>query len=308
MKLKIALLQLEPNKNDQLANTVKADSYCRQAAKEGADIVLLPEMWNIGYTPYHNEVNDYDYNPCNPKYPELLEKWKRQSISTDSDYIKHFCYLAKELNIAIGITYLETYGNQNPRNTLSIIDHNGNIVMTYAKVHTCDFSLEYHCTSGDEFKVIDLETSKGRVKIGAMICYDREFPESARVLMLKGAEIVLVPNACELEINRLSQIRTRAFENMVGIAVCNYAGKGLGHSVAFDGIAFDENGCRDMKIIEADENEGIYMADFNLESLRDYRKRETWGNAYRKPNTYKEIVSTDVKAPFIRNNKDWLDI
>ena len=301
MNLKIALLQLEPNKNDQLANHIKADAFCRKAAESGADIALLPEMWNIGYTPYHHEVWDYSYDPRQPKYPELLEKWKQQSISTDSEYIKHYCNLAKELNIAIGVTYLETYNKENPRNTLSIIDRNGNIVMTYAKVHTCDFSLEYHCTSGDEFKVVELDTAKGNVKIGAMICYDREFPESARVLMLKGAEIILVPNACGLEINRMSQIRTRAYENMVGIAVCNYAGEDFGHSVAFDGMGFDNKGnSRDMKIVEADESEGIFMADFSIETLRDYRNRETWGNAFRKPETYRDIISTEVKAPFIR--------
>ncbi|MFT8344266.1 carbon-nitrogen hydrolase family protein [Clostridium beijerinckii] len=77
--------------------------------------------------------------------------------------------------------------------------------------------------------------------MGAMICYDREFPESARILMLKGAEIILVPNACPMEINRISKLRSRAYENMVGIATVNYP-KGKpdcnGHSSAFDGIAY----------------------------------------------------------------------
>lgn len=56
-----------------------------------------------------------------------------------------------------------------------------------------------------------------------MICYDREFPESARILMPKGAELILVPNACFLEHNRISQLRARAFENTVAVAVANYA-------------------------------------------------------------------------------------
>ena len=53
-----------------------------------------------------------------------------------------------------------------------------------------------------------------------LTAYDREFPESARILMLKGAEIILVPNACPMEINRLSQLRARAYENMVAIVTC----------------------------------------------------------------------------------------
>jgi len=60
------------------------------------------------------------------------------------------------------------------------------------------------------------------VQVGAMIRYDREFPESARILMLKGAELILVPNTCPMEINRLSQLRSKAFENMLAIATRNY--------------------------------------------------------------------------------------
>ena len=56
-----------------------------------------------------------------------------------------------------------------------------------------------------------------------MICFDREFPESARILMLKGAEIILTPNACEMEDNRICQFKTRAYENMVGVVLANYA-------------------------------------------------------------------------------------
>ncbi len=98
-----------------------------------------------------------------------------------------------------------------------------------------------------------------------MICFDREFPESARILMLKGAEIILVPNACPMEINRLSQLRARAYENMLGIATANYPG-GFpdcnGHSSAFDGIAYrpSDSASRDTLIIEAGERPGIYMA------------------------------------------------
>lgn len=97
-----------------------------------------------------------------------------------------------------------------------------NNVLTYVKIHTCDFCDERRLSAGDDFYVADLNTEHGNVKIGAMICYDREFPESARVLMLKSAEIILVPNACPMEINRLSQLRARAYENMVGIATVNY--------------------------------------------------------------------------------------
>ena len=99
--------------------------------------------------------------------------------------------------------------------------------------------------SGEEFYVSTLDTAQGEVEVGAMICFDREFPESARLLMLKGAELILTPNACELEINRLSQYRARSFENMAALAMANYPHPQFnGNSIAFDGIAFDQDGSR----------------------------------------------------------------
>lgn len=141
-----------------------------------------------------------------------------------------------------------------------------------------------------------------------MICYDREFPESARILMLMGAEIVLVPNACPMEINRLSQLRGRAYENMIGIATCNYPqGKPdcNGHSSAFDGVAYlpGEEGSRDMCILEADGEEGLWLAEFDLELLRSYRRQEVHGNAYRRPEKYGLLTEDTVRPPFVRKDR-----
>ena len=138
-----------------------------------------------------------------------------------------------------------------------------------------------------------------------MICYDREFPESARILMLKGAEIVLVPNACPMEINRLSQLRGRAYENMMGIVTCNYPASVPdcnGHSSAYDGVAYlpELTGSRDMCILEAGEEEGVFIAEFNLEMMRDYRSREVHGNAFRKPKKYELLLEERIDAPFVR--------
>lgn len=109
-----------------------------------------------------------------------------------------FRRLARELRIAIAITYLET-GPTLPRNTLTLVDSEGADIFTYAKVHICAWDApEESCAPGDEFCVGDVRAGAEVAKIGAMICFDREFPESARLLMLKGAEVVLTPNACEL--------------------------------------------------------------------------------------------------------------
>ena len=143
-----------------------------------------------------------------------------------------------------------------------------------------------------------------------MICYDREFPESARILMLKGAEVILVPNACPMEPNRLSQLRSRAFENMVGIATANYAiGQPdcNGHSSAFDGIAYGKtsSGCigpRDTLVVEAGEEEGVYLAIFPMKKLRAYRSHEIHGNAYRHPQKYRLLISEAVEEPYLRED------
>lgn len=109
--------------------------------------------------------------------------------------------------------------------------------------------------------------------------------------MLKGAELILVPNACPMEINRLSQLRARAFENMLAIATCNYP-EGVpdcnGHSTVFDGVAYlpDQPGSRDTCILETDEKEGIFLASLDLDRLRRYRAEEVHGNAYRRPDKY----------------------
>ncbi len=162
-------------------------------------------------------------------------------------------------------------------------------------------------TPGEDFYVTELDTSCGKVKVGAMICYDREFPESARILMLKGAELLLVPNACPMELNRLSQLRARAYENMMAIATCNYpetVPDCNGNSSVFDGVAYlpELPGSRDTCILQADQKEGIYMAKLDLEQLRSYREREVHGNAYRHPKKYSLLVDTKIDPPFIRKN------
>jgi len=65
-------------------------------------------------------------------------------------------------------------------------------------------------------------------------------------------------------------------------------------------MGFDKTGSRDMTIIEADEKEQVLIADFDLEKLREYRKREAWGNAFRKPGRYGKLIDEKVDAPFVR--------
>lgn len=286
-KLKIALLQLAPG--DTLEeNLEKGISSCKAAKEKGADIALFPEMWSNGYRIYNRDV----------------QQWQAEAIPAEGEFVNAFGVLAKELDMAIGITLLEKHQN-GPRNSLVLFDRFGRRQFVYAKVHTCDFDVERYLTAGEDFYVTSLDTALGEVKIGAMICYDREFPESARILMLKGAELILVPNACPMEINRLSQLRGRAYENMTAIATCNYpetVPDCNGGSSVFDGVAYlpDLPGSRDTCVLQADGQEGIYVAELDLEQLRHYRQTEVHGNAYRRPKKYGLLVETKREEPFIR--------
>ena len=288
--LKVALLQLLPGESQE-KNLQKGLEACRMAAAMGADIALFPEMWSTGYEPIADE-----------------EELRRRAIPAEGEFVSAFGELARELDMAIGITFLEAW-ESGPRNSLCLFDRHGEKKFVYAKVHTCDFDIsERVLTPGQEFFVTELDTREGTVRVGAMICYDREFPESARLLMLKGAELILVPNACPMEINRISQLRGRAYENMLGIATCNYPHGQPdcnGHSTAFDGIAYrpNGNGGRDTLILDAGEREGIYLADFPMDEIREYRKREVHGNAWRRPELYGELISRKVEEPFIRDRR-----
>ena len=286
-KLRIALLQLTPCP-DINGNKEKGLDALREASFNGSDIALFPEMWSNGYSIQERSFSE----------------WKRDALKEDDSFIYAFKRAAAELKMAVGITFLKK-SEADLENSLILFDRFGKDVLSYSKVHTCDFSQERFLTPGDDFHVCTLDTDKGIVEVGAMICFDREAPESARILMLKGAELILVPNACPMEINRLSQLRARSYENMVAIATCNYpfpsAGSN-GHSSVFDGVAYMRNESRDMCILEAGEDDGIYYADIDLTLLRAYRSNEVHGNAYRHPEKYKILIDESVSEPFIRSD------
>lgn len=277
--LRIALLQLLPadTTEEQLQIGLNA---CQKAKELGANIALFPEMWSCGY-----------------RIPTNVQSARSVAVSADSAFVRSFARLAAELRMAIGITFLESY-DPAPLNSLMIFDANGGEALHYSKVHTCEFDAENVLSRGRSFEVADLDTGRGTIEVGAMICFDREFPESARILMLKGAELILVPNACPMEINRLCALRTRAYENMLAVATCNYpAGQPdcNGHSTIFDGVAWhqDEPGVRDMCILEAPRESGIYVGNVDIGMLREYRAREVMGKTYRHPEDYGALVSRE---------------
>lgn len=279
MNFKVAVLQKRAENTKQNENVDVILKSMQEAAENRADILLLPECFITGYD-----------------LPMNYEK----SISDDDENIKRICNSAKDNNIGVVLTSF-TKGSKQPQNTAFVISKSGEILMKYSKVHTCDFADEKDVEAGTEFKVCDFDG----IKLGIMICYDREYPESARILMLKGAEIILVPNDCGSMAPRLKALSTRAYENMVGIAMANPNGENAGRSCAYSPICWDTNGeCVDNTIFEADEmSEDLYYADFDMDSIRDYRSREMMGNTFRKVMAYGDLLDESISDPFIRKGQ-----
>ena len=274
MTFRVAVLQMRSVNREYERNIKTIIKYMSDAKQNGADILLLPECFITGY----------DLTIDNA------------SAITEND-LAPLCENAKELNIGLVAAAL-TQGKSNPQNSAFVISKDGKILMKYAKVHTCDFADEKVLESGTEFKVCDFDG----VKIGIMICYDREYPESARVLMLKGAEIILVPNDCGSMRPRLQALSTRAYENMCGVAMANPNGENAGNSCAYSPICWDRNGeCVDNTLLLADaETERLFYADFDMDAIRAYREREMMGNTFRKVKAYAELLNDGVKYPFVR--------
>lgn len=309
---KVAVIQANYPSNKCKINTKKGLQYIKKAKKMGADLVLFPECWLHGYQfPILDEcfsisdmfeMNQYEESMECIKQKKAYQEWVNEAVDEESDYVKQFCAVAKELHIGIVLTAY-TKGTHKPRNSAMVIDKNGNILMKYSKVHTCDFSLESLLEGGEEFKVCDFHG----IKLGVMICYDREYPESARMLMLKGAEIIVVPNSCGGMRPRVQALSTRAYENMTGVVMANTAFDNGGNSCAFQPIAWDKDGNeQEMTLFVADAtSEKIYMAEFDMDAIRDYRSSEMMGNTFRKVKAYAGFLDNVVDPPFVRNR--WVE-
>lgn len=279
MKFKVAILQMKSLNRQYQKSSDIVIRMMKKASENGADILLLPEAFLTGYElPMSNEEALADQNP----------------------YLDKICTAAAELNIGAVITAI-TKGAKKPQNSAYVVDKSGKVLMKYSKVHTCDFSDEACLESGNSFQVCDF----CGIRLGIMICYDREYPESARILMLKGAEIILVPNDCCAMKPRLCALSTRAYENMVGAAMANLNGENACNSCAFSPICWDDDGnCADNVLLMADDlTEDLFYAEFDMDKIRSYRENEMMGNTFRKVKAYGLLLNEKIEYPFIRDNQ-----
>lgn len=256
-----------------------ADNVIRrmeEAAALGADMLLLPEAFLTGYA---------------------LPMTNGEALTEDSPCLQRVCAATKRLGLGVVATAI-TRGHEKPRNTAFVVNRQGEIILRYDKVHTCAFADEICLEPGEAFRVCDFDG----IRLGVMICYDREYPESARVLMLRGAEIILVPNDCAAMAPRLNALSTRAYENMVGVVMANPCRENAGCSCAFSPICWDDEGQPvDNVLMMADEtSEGLYLAAFDMDALRAWREQEMMGNTFRRVEAYGPLLDGRVEALFER--------
>jgi predicted amidohydrolase len=232
-----------------------------EAKAAAAEVVIFPEMYSNGYTRF------------DPADRTAKDRWCREALGLDSEFVGKFRKAAKIHRMHLVATLLEA-AEPKPFNAALLIDPNGRPVLHHRKVYICDFdSPELACGRGTRFAACDIETQTGKVRIGLMICMDREYPEAARLLSRQGAEIVLVPNCCNLAADpvcgdvRIAQMRGRAFETVMGIAVANYPTPRCdGHSFAVDASG--------AIIAIADNAPGLLIATFDLAAIRRAREED----------------------------------
>ncbi len=215
-KVRIASAAIIPDKWQKETNWNRIEKMVRKAVTDGgADIVVTPEGVLEGYVV--NEVRKPDLQ----NEPELLQKFFELSEPINGSYIKKACELADELNIYFLLGFLERR-NKLLYNSAILIDPDGDIISKYSKTH---FAQGYKINpdsylAGEDYPVFDTPFGK----IGILICYDRQLPEPARILAVKGAQVLFVPSYgsyTDMDGWNTILMRTRAYENRFPVIFCN---------------------------------------------------------------------------------------
>lgn len=281
MKIKVAISQMKCSSNYE-ENINKAVSLVEKAKNEGANIILLQELFS---NLYFCQVEDYD-------------KFDLAEVRSKSPLIQKFKEIAKKYNVVLPISFFEKSGT-NYFNSLVMIDADGTDLGLYRKTHIptgqC-YEEKFYFSPGDTgFKVFN--TKFGKVGVG--ICWDQWFPEVARILTLKGAQILLYPTAIGSEpvLVRDSMPHWRntmcghAAANIIPVCASNRVGeeKAQNSSMVFQGYSFIAN---QQGIVVEEMNrteEGVRVHEFDLDEID--KERVSWGVFRdRRPNCYKEII------------------
>ena len=274
--------------SDRAANLERAEQLIRRAASQGANIILIQELFE---TPYF----------CQDQLPDFFALARPVE---DNEGIAKFQSLARELGVVLPFSFFER-DNQAYFNSVAMIDAGGEMLGVYRKTHIPDgvgYQEKYYFNPGDTgFRV--WQTKFGQVGLG--ICWDQWFPETARCLVLGGAEILLYPTAIGNEPqfpdwdsrdHWQRAMQGHAASNMIPLVASNRIGaeKGKNSEMTFYGSSFiaDETGA---KVAEADRtSETVLTHTFDLDAIRNQRAQ--WGFFRdRRPEHYGALTKLSAK-------------
>jgi len=283
--MKVATTQMKCSWDKQ-ENVANAERLVRDAAQQGARIILIQELFE---TPYFCVDED-------SKYYDL-------ATSVDQNQtVQYMAELARELNVVLPVSVFERANNA-LFNSLVMIDADGTIMGTYRKTHIPDapgYSEKYYFSPGDNGLPV-WDTRYG--KIGALICWDQWFPEPARIMALKGAEILLYPSAIGSDLNSTDTVALRHWQNVMrGHAAANILPviasnrigieEGQNGSIRFYGASFISDHRGELLGECGEDTETVLVCDVDLKVSEDYRM---FWNLFRdrRPNIYGDILSLD---------------
>jgi N-carbamoylputrescine amidase len=218
-KIRVGIAQIGTKRLDLAGNFARAERLIRKAARKGAQIICTQECMLDGYA---FESPAFQANPS------------AYCVPITHPYCAQFAQLAKILRVhlIIGMSLMESPGIY--RNCAIIFTNTGDIGGVFYKVHSTYGNLEARFYKhGEDFPVFHLNLDGEPVTIGIMICYDRQMPESARLLAIRGAEIIFNPSATGNFRRSWNThlIQTRAYENKCFVVSVNHAAPRInGHS------------------------------------------------------------------------------
>ena len=275
--------------DDSAANLAKAENFVREAAARGAQLILLPELFE---TPYF----------CKDQSPDFFALARPLD---GNPVIARFAALAAQLNVVLPISFFERAG-QAYFNALAMIDADGTIRGHYRKSHIPDgpgYQEKFYFSPGDT-GFVPVSTRVGQV--GAAICWDQWFPETVRVLALRGAELLLFPTAIGNEPQDPSYdsrdhwrrvMQGHAAANLMPLVAANRVGTEIGRScsITFYGSSFIAGPQGELVAEAGRQEETILLASFDLDRLSTMRRG--WGVFRdRRPELYQPILSLDGQA------------
>lgn len=264
--MRLALVQM-PNYGSKDENLYKSLQAIEIASKQGADLVMFPEVQLTEFFPQYPGQDAHKY-----------------AVTIEGETVKKFCDICRNNKIS-AVPNLYLLENDRTYDASIFIDKNGEVKGTQKMVHIAQaeqfYEQDYYTPSDEGFKVFDTEFGK----IGLVICFDRHYPESIRTEVLRGADLILIPTVntkAEPSLMFEWELRVQAFQNSVILAMCNHVGTEGNMCFSGESIVVDAKG--DI-LAKADDTEQILYVDIDMQESLKIRNAKPY-TQLRRPDFY----------------------